>query len=71
MTTKQIMSEMNKVEALAETEAMYYLPQTDEVVVGRNGCQPGNSLCLRAGADHIDNLNIADIEDSINEFLAR
>jgi len=71
MTTTQIMTAIKGIDELGEGEAMYYLPQTDEVVIGRNGCQPSNSLCLRVGPDSLDNLSMTDIEDAVAEYVER
>ena len=71
MTTTQIMEAIKDISELDEGEAMYYLPQTSEVIVGRDGCQPSNSLCLRVGPDSLDNLSMVDIEEAVAEYLER
>ena len=71
MTVNQIITESAGYVELADGEALYYIPQTDSVDMGRDGCQPSNSLCLRVGPDHTSNLDWQAITDSVTEFLAR
>ena len=69
MTAKQIMDEVKAVEELSDGDAMYYDPHSDEVVMGQDGCQPSNTCCLRVGPDHIDNIDLGEIETGLVEML--
>lgn len=69
MTATEIMGEVKAVEELNEGDAMYYDPHSDSVVMGRDGCQPGNTCCLRVGPDHISNIDLGEIESGLVEML--
>lgn len=69
MTATQIMDEVKAVEELSDGDAMYYVPQSDDVVMGRDGCQPSNTCCLRVGPDHISNIDLGEIEAELVEML--
>ena len=49
----------------------YYTPHEDRVVIGNDGCQPSNTICLRVGPDHISNIDLGEIEANVVEMLAQ
>jgi len=69
MTAQEIMAEVNAVEQLEAGEAMYYDPHVDAVVIGRDGCQPSNTLCLRVGPDATFNLDTGEIAEAVEHWL--
>ena len=69
MKAQEIMAEVNAVEQLEAGEAMYYDPHADAVTIGRDGCQPSNTLCLRVGPDHLSDLDTGEIADAVEHWL--
>lgn len=47
-------------------EALYLIG--DDVVCGKDGCQPANSLCL--AVDSVDDLTVGEIVDAIDLYRA-
>jgi hypothetical protein len=70
MNAEQIMRRVKEIEYLGAGQAMYYSPANDSVKIGRDGCQPSNTICLRVGPDHISDYDLhimqSDINDQIN-----
>lgn len=71
MTAIEIMEQVKEVEQVEAGKAMYYTPHEDRVVIGNDGCQPSNTICLRVGPDHISNIDLGEIEANVVEMLAQ
>lgn len=71
MTAIEIMGQVKAVEQIEAGRAMYYTPHQDRVMIGNDGCQPSNTICLRVGPDHISNIDLGEIEANVVEMLAQ
>lgn len=65
-----IMEEIEAVDELEAGDAMYYDKATGEIEIGRDGCQRSGTMCLRVGPDEIGNLDLGEIESTIESQLA-
>lgn len=62
MTSGEIMQRVIAVKQLTEGQAMFYMISDDCVTIGRDGCQPSGTICLRVGPDHVSECDLLAIE---------
>lgn len=65
-----IMDEMMETEELEEGEALIYNKTSGEIEIGKDGCQPAGTICLRVGPDHVGNLDVGEIRAALEQQIA-
>ena len=65
ITTAEVIAAAKEC-TLENGEAIYLVG--DEVVLGKDGCQPSNSLCLAIFP--VDDLDWSEVANSVDEYVA-